>query len=299
MKTIASTILLLFVAGCATVAPPRELLDARAADTRASKGLTAKLNPADLDTAKQSLAGAERVFADDGDTQEARDLSYAANLGFQIAESRARTAEAVNERNQTNAQMNANIAANGQRARAQLGVANQQLASQDQTLQSRDQALRSQGVALQVEQQRRIDAEERAARSAADLARLGAVKNEPRGMVLTLSGGVLFVTNKAELLPSAQLKLNEVADALVQQDPDSKIVVEGYTDSQGSAPYNQELSQRRAQAVRDYLVSRGIASDRVTSQGYGLTRPVADNGSAEGRANNRRVEIVVQPAAKK
>lgn len=298
MKTIASTILVLFVAGCATVAPPKELQDARAADKRASTGLTARVNPADLHSAKESLARAEGVFADDGDTQRTKDLSYVADLSFQIAESRARTAQATHDENQSNAQMNANIAANGQRTAAQLGRANELLASQDQTLQNRDAALRSQGVALQVEQARRIEAEERAARSAADLARLGAVKNEPRGMVLTLSGGVLFVTNKAELLPSAQLKLNEVADALIKQDPDSKIVVEGYTDSQGSAPYNQELSQRRAQAVRDYLVSRGIASDRVSSQGYGLTRPVADNGSAEGRANNRRVEIVVQPKAK-
>lgn len=85
-----------------------------------------------------------------------------------------------------------------------------------------------------------------------------------------------------------------MADALTKQDPDSKMVVEGHTDSQGSAASNQDLSQRRAQSVRDYLVSRGIAGDRVTSQGFGPTRAIADNASAEGRANNRRVEIVVQ-----
>jgi outer membrane protein OmpA-like peptidoglycan-associated protein len=96
-------------------------------------------------------------------------------------------------------------------------------------------------------------------------------------------------------LPSAQAKLTEVADALTKEDSESKIVVEGHTDSQGGASYNQDLSQRRAQSVRDYLVTRGMASDRVTSEGFGLTRPIADNGSAEGRANNRRVEIVVQP----
>jgi outer membrane protein OmpA-like peptidoglycan-associated protein len=98
------------------------------------------------------------------------------------------------------------------------------------------------------------------------------------------------------LLPSAQAKLNDVAAALTKQDTESKINVEGFTDSQGDASYNQELSQRRAQTVRDYLVSRGISSDRVTAQGFGLTRPVADNASPEGRANNRRVEIVVQPS---
>ncbi len=109
-------------------------------------------------------------------------------------------------------------------------------------------------------------------------------------MVLTLSGSVLFTSGSSTLLPAAQLKLNEVADVLTKQDPDSKMVVEGHTDSQGSASTNQELSQKRAQAVRDYLVSRGIAGDRVTAEGFGPSRPVANNGSAEGRADNRRVE---------
>jgi outer membrane protein OmpA-like peptidoglycan-associated protein len=106
---------------------------------------------------------------------------------------------------------------------------------------------------------------------------------------------VLFTSAKWDVLPGAQTKLNDVADALTQQDPDSKIVVEGHTDSQGSAGSNQDLSEHRAQSVRDYLVSRGIAADRISSQGFCATRPIADNGSAEGRANNRRVEIVVQP----
>ena len=115
-------------------------------------------------------------------------------------------------------------------------------------------------------------------------------------MVITLSGSVLFASDKSDLLPAAQAKLNEVANALTKEDPTSKMVVEGHTDSQGTAAHNQDLSQRRAQSVRDYLVSRGIASDRVTAQGFGLTRSIADNNSPEGRANNRRVEIVVQPA---
>jgi outer membrane protein OmpA-like peptidoglycan-associated protein len=115
-------------------------------------------------------------------------------------------------------------------------------------------------------------------------------------MVLTLSGNVLFASAKWELLPSAQAKLGEVATALIEVDPVSKIIVEGHTDSQGGAAYNQDLSQRRAQAVRDYLATRGIASDRISAQGFGSTRSVADNTSSEGRANNRRVEIVVQPA---
>jgi outer membrane protein OmpA-like peptidoglycan-associated protein len=124
------------------------------------------------------------------------------------------------------------------------------------------------------------------------------VKQEARGMVLTLSGSVLFASAKSELLGDAQTKLNDVASVLAKEDPDAKMVVEGHTDSQGGASYNQDLSQRRADSVRAYLVSHGVASDRVTAQGFGLTRPISDNTTAEGRANNRRVEIVVQNGAK-
>jgi outer membrane protein OmpA-like peptidoglycan-associated protein len=165
---------------------------------------------------------------------------------------------------------------------AQLGRANQQLAAQGQTIANEKEA--------------RLAAEKRAAQAAADLAKFASVKQEARGMVITLSGGVLFASAKSDLLPEAQVKLNSVAESLTQQDPDSKMVVEGHTDSQGGVSYNQDLSQRRAQTVRDYLVSRGIAADRVTSQGFGSSRSVADNKSPEGRANNRRVEIVVSPS---
>jgi outer membrane protein OmpA-like peptidoglycan-associated protein len=113
-------------------------------------------------------------------------------------------------------------------------------------------------------------------------------------MVITLSGSVLFTSAKADLLPQAQAKLGEVGDALLKDNPDATIRVEGYTDSQGTLSFNQDLSQRRADAVRTYLVSRGIAPDRVTAVGMGPARPVADNATPEGRADNRRVEIIVQ-----
>jgi outer membrane protein OmpA-like peptidoglycan-associated protein len=131
----------------------------------------------------------------------------------------------------------------------------------------------------------------------ADLARVASVKQDTRGTVITLSGGVLFASAKYDLLPAAQSNLAQVADALSKSDPDSKIIVAGYTDSQGGQAYNMELSQHRAEAVRSFLVSHGVASDRISAQGFGPSQPVADNASAEGRADNRRVEIVVQPAA--
>jgi outer membrane protein OmpA-like peptidoglycan-associated protein len=114
-------------------------------------------------------------------------------------------------------------------------------------------------------------------------------------VVITLSGAVIFASGKSELLPSAQNKLSEVAAALSSDESKAKIVVEGHTDSTGAADMNQELSIKRASAVRDALVSRGVKADRVSVEGFGASRPVADNSSQAGRANNRRVEIVIQP----
>jgi outer membrane protein OmpA-like peptidoglycan-associated protein len=289
LKNIQSIGLLVFLVGaggCSTALPPPELVTARGIYDRAAHGPTAQVDPTDLHTAKEALDAAERSFSSDGDTQDTRDLGYTAGRRTETAETRARAMMAMAQTQKVVADMNASTTSQAQRSSADLGRANQALASQGAELQA-------QGTQLQNEVQRRKDAEKRAAQAAADLARIASVKQEARGMVITLSGSVLFTSGSATLLPGAQAKLNDVADALTKQDPESKMVVEGYTDSQGSASSNQDLSQRRAQSVRDYLVSRGIAGDRVTSEGYGPGRPVADNGSAEGRANNRRVEIVV------
>jgi outer membrane protein OmpA-like peptidoglycan-associated protein len=271
------------VVGCAPALPPSELVTARTDFARASRGPTAALDPADLQTAGEALQRAEQSFTKDGDSQMTKDLAYIADRRTEIAEAHAATAQATQQQQQTLANMHAEQTAEVQATSAQLGRANAQIALQ--------------GQALQTEQQRREDAEKRAAAAAAALAALGSVKQEPRGMVITLSGSVLFASNQSDLLPGAQSKLNDVSDALTKQDSESRIIVEGYTDSQGAPAYNQDLSQRRAQTVRDYLVAHGIAADRVTAQGFGLTKPIADNNSAEGRANNRRVEIVVQPGA--
>jgi outer membrane protein OmpA-like peptidoglycan-associated protein len=291
LKTISTLGLLLVTlvgtAGCAAAIAPTELASARTVYDRASKGPAASLNPTDLHTAKESLDAAEQSFEKDGDTQVTRDLGYTAERRTEMAESRARAMQAIAEKEQVIAQMHAATAAQVKATSAELGAAKQQLGLQGQ-------ALQAQSAQLQNEVQRRQEAEKRLAQAAADLAKFASVKQETRGMVITLSGSVLFASGKSDLLPAAQLKLNEVAKALTEQDPESKMVVEGYTDSQGTDASNQELSQKRAQSVRDYLVSRGIAADRVTSEGFGPNKPIADNKSPEGRANNRRVEIVVK-----
>ena len=269
------------VAACGSAVLPRELLSARAAYSRAAAGPAASLDPTDLHTAKDSLDAADQSFQKDGNSQVTRDLGYAAERRAETAEARARTLQAQAETEQVVAQMHANTETQGKQTAVELNRVNQ--------------ALVAQGTVLQDEVKRRTDAEKRAAQAAADIAKFASVKQDTRGMVITLSGGVLFTSGKSELLPTAQLKLNEVATALTEQDPESTMVVEGHTDSQGKPDFNQKLSEARAQSVRDYLVSRGIASDRISAQGSGPTRTVGDNATAEGRANNRRVEIVVKP----
>jgi outer membrane protein OmpA-like peptidoglycan-associated protein len=295
MKTILGTSFIFAfagVAGCAPAMPPQDLVTARASYAHASQGPAATLDPAALHSADESLQAAEQSFTKDGDTQGTRDLAYIADRRAQIAEAGGETKQSAGQQGQTLANMHSAETAQANASSAQLGLANRQLEVQGESL-------RNQGQALDAERDRRVDAEKRAAQAATDLAAFASVKQDTvRGMVITLSGGVLFVSNKSDLLASAQMKLNEVADALVKNDSDSKIVVEGHTDSQGGATYNQDLSQRRAQTVRDYLVSRHISADRVSAVGFGLTRPIADNATAEGRANNRRVEIVVQPVSK-
>ena len=273
-------LVVLFTAGCGASAP-QELVNARTAYDRASRGPASQLNPAGLRSAKQTLDVAEHSFAEEGDSQETKDLAYTAERRTLQAEARARDLQSGQQKEQTLTQMHTAQTAQLQLTSAELGRSKTQLGAQGQQLQN--------------ERERREDAERRAAAAAAALAGFATVKQETRGMVITLSGSVLFASNKSELLPGAQTKLNDVADALTKQDPESKMVVEGHADSQGAPAYNQELSLRRAESVRGYLVSRGISSDRVTAQGYGLTRPIADNASAEGRANNRRVEVVVLP----
>lgn len=103
--------------------------------------------------------------------------------------------------------------------------------------------------------------------------------------------GILFDTGKATLQPASDGPLNEVLK-LLQSDDSLKLRVEGHTDNVGGAAANQALSEKRAQAVREWLVSHGIAGDRLTAQGFGATKPVGDNSTDDGRAKNRRVELV-------
>lgn len=115
-------------------------------------------------------------------------------------------------------------------------------------------------------------------------------------LVLTLDSEVQFATSSAEVKPGFERTLAKVAN-VIQQHPGTQITVIGHTDSTGSDAYNQRLSERRAEAVRDQLVARGVAAGQLSTVGRGPLEPRADNATPEGRAANRRVEMVLtQPA---
>jgi outer membrane protein OmpA-like peptidoglycan-associated protein len=122
-----------------------------------------------------------------------------------------------------------------------------------------------------------------------ELAELKAEQTE-RGYVMTL-GDVLFEYNRATLKSGAQLNLSRLVSFL-RSHPEQNILIEGHTDNTGSESYNQKLSEQRAQAVQNFLVSNGINPQRIMAQGFGEGYPVASNSSEAGRQQNRRVEII-------
>jgi outer membrane protein OmpA-like peptidoglycan-associated protein len=309
-----------FLAGCSASEPPPELVNARIAYQHASESSAATLVPAELHKAEAALALAEASFKNDPHSFTTRDLSYVADRKAKTAEAMAATAagtatsaQATKDYQNTQSQImiktqkdlaaqtqstrnaNDNLAAS-QRSN---DVTNQQLAAQTAISRNASDSLAASqrnnsatSAQLASEQQAHADADARADSAQAALIKLAAVKEEARGLVITLSGSVLFASSQSELLPSAQVTLNQVVDALLQT-KERGLVVEGYTDSQGSDDYNLDLSQRRAEAVRSYIISRGYNADLIQAHGIGKDSPVADNGTAEGRANNRRVEIIV------
>ena len=116
-------------------------------------------------------------------------------------------------------------------------------------------------------------------------------KQTERGTLVTF-GDVLCDLNRSELKPGGMHNITKLAQFL-QENPDRKVIVEGYTDSTGSADYNQGLSERRADSVRMALIRQGVGPERIVAQGYGKDYPVASNSDASGRAMNRRVEVTI------
>ena len=325
MKTKQFLILVTLVAlfaGCATM-PPNELVNARSAYQRASVGPARQLVPAELHKAHEALVLAEQSFQKEPDSYKTKDLSYVAQrkselagaLGAMAADKASkdkadadfqmRQAEIVKQGKQDlsdSEKRTADAQAELDKAAAVKAIKDKADAERAAVQASKDKAdaelQRQQAEIVKQGKQDLSDSEKRTADARAELAKLAAVKEEERGLVVTLSGGVLFRSAESTLLSSAQVKLDQVAKALLAIRA-RNLIVEGHTDSQGSTSYNQGLSQRRADAVRDYLVQRGYPADRIQTRGKGEDSPIATNASPEGRANNRRVEIIVERESQK
>jgi outer membrane protein OmpA-like peptidoglycan-associated protein len=280
MKTILTLVGLgAFALGCHSE-PPRELLDARAAYQRAQENPGAARAASDLHDAQVALSTAEKKFEDDGDSQETKDSAYIAQRRAVGANAKANALNSLEQKRMAEAELakfKENMAV---ATRAQLGATKGALANAQSQAES--------------ERSARADADRRAMEALDKIAGLKSQQSD-RGLVLTLSGSVLFTTGKSELLPNAKGRLNDVARAL--KEDQRNITIVGHTDSQGADEMNMKLSQARAESVRSYLTSKGVPGDRVRAEGLGKTQPMADNATAEGRANNRRVEIILENAS--
>jgi outer membrane protein OmpA-like peptidoglycan-associated protein len=312
---LKTTITGLFVAailgGCASVAPA-VLVDARNAYESSSNGLAGKMTPTELYDAEKVLDKANREFAANGDTPKVHDYSYIAMRKIELANIKARIEV---DRQSIAESERKSVAARD----AQLNAANEHLKqTQEQLADTRDQmkdernanalttaqlqdannaktqALEDAESKLDAEKRARMEAERRLGSAMRDLEAVAAVKQETRGVVITLNGSVLFPSGKYDLLETARARLDQVAEALKAQTDEKRMVVEGHTDNRGSDAINDPLSFNRASAVREYLISRGVDSNKITAVGMGSRRPLVDNSSAENRANNRRVEIIIQ-----
>jgi outer membrane protein OmpA-like peptidoglycan-associated protein len=275
------------LASCAASQPaPRSLVEAREAVFRAKEGLAMQLDPTDVHEAELALERAEQAWRHSPGEPGTDDLAVIADRKAMIAQSEAVAIKASRDAQEAELQAEAARAAQLQTTEGQLSQTRQTLGVTQMQLQQQQEVSIAQGQKL-----RALEAKLKDARDA--IARIAAVKDDDRGMVITLQGEVLFKTGKWDLKPAAMAKLDQIADAL--KGKEQPIVVYGFTDNVGTFENNLELSQKRADAVRNAIVAKGIPQDLVVAQGKGPDMPVADNQSVEGRAQNRRVEIVVQP----
>jgi outer membrane protein OmpA-like peptidoglycan-associated protein len=279
--------LVLSCLACGASAPTPELMTARNVYSQARSSEAVLLNPKGVHEAQKALAIAEAAHKDDAGSATERNYAYIATRKSELAIAQASEALAHKEQQRAAADYQAGLERNSQQTARentqyaqQLNQTQQQLEQNSQELQQREQKLAElQAAAQKAEEQ---------------LKQLEAVREEEGRLIISLSG-VLFETGGDRLSQNAESRLDKVAQALTAY-PDRSIVVEGHTDATGSDASNQQLSQKRADAVRAYLQQRGVPAEQMRAIGRGESQPIASNDTAEGRANNRRVEVIIEPA---
>ena len=276
----AVTASLFTLAGCET-APKDTAVLAQARDAVSqieSDANVTRYAPTELDRARKLLVNAEGAAKEKGANDKVTShYAYLATQMARIAGQRAQqqVAMARMKAGETERQKILLSAREGEADRALAQARDAQARAE----QARNEAQNAQAQMAQVQaENQRLMGELQAAQTA-------------RGIVLTL-GDVLFDTGQAQLKAGATRPIEQIAEFL-QENPERNVQVEGFTDSQGSNEYNQQLSQRRADAVAQAIIQRGIDAQRVRALGYGEEYPKASNDSAGSRQLNRRVEIVV------
>ncbi|MEY4580689.1 MAG: hypothetical protein RL701_5392 [Pseudomonadota bacterium] len=251
-----------------------QLADARTAYNQAESGPASTRAPGLLAEARVALDRAERAHDDQPGSQ--REASLA-----ESAERKARHAQAHAEGREERDRDRVAVTTDGDVAPVASTAAERE----------RDEraALEKQRVVKDSPRERR-----EATSALQSLAKVASVKEHSDGVVITMSGGLLFPAGDKQISPIARDNLDQVAHALKEQPSNTTFKVVGYTDSSGPDAENQQLSAKRAQAVADRLTQSGIAASRISAVGRGEADPIADNETAEGRATNRRVEIVVE-----
>lgn len=275
----ATLLLLLLVAGCG--GPPGDnpmLQEAQTAyQTASNDSLILARAPVELEEAEESLMRSRQIHQEGDDEALATHHAYLAKQRVAIARETAKRNAAdasirqfESERKEVVAEARAREA---ERARAEAEA-------------SRAEAEEQRRAA----EQARAEAEE-ALRRAEELSEQLEAERTERGLVLTL-GDVLFDLGQATLKPGGERAVGELTSFLNEY-PERTVLIEGFTDSTGPEAFNEELSQRRADAVREAIVAGGIAGTRIQTRGYGEQYPVASNNTDAGRQQNRRVEVII------
>jgi outer membrane protein OmpA-like peptidoglycan-associated protein len=257
----------LALGACASAPQPNAALETARAQVAAANAdpNVAQYDALDLQAARQDLAAAEAAN-NNRDEPQTDQMAYIAAQTARVAQQRAaakaddaRIAQGTAERDRIQAQAKAR--------EANMAVAQRNAAVE----QANAATVQSAQLQAEVDQLK--------------------AKQTDRGIVLTL-GDVLFDTGRATLNPGAAMKMDRLASFL-NEHPDRRVQIEGFTDSVGGDAYNQDLSERRAEAVKAALTMRGIDPSRIATEGYGKAYPVASNNDSGGRQLNRRVEVVI------
>lgn len=274
VKLLTGMGLALALCACVTTPQPNAALESAHAAVQAAEQdpNVSKYAALDLQAAKTDLALADEAALHHRDAAIAQP-AYMAAQNARLARLHA-AAKADDAR----------VAA-GQAERDQI-----MLAARNREVQNAKAATTEARMATNAALDQRDQAAQEAARLQAEVDQLKATQT-PRGLVMTL-GDVLFDTGKSEMNSGASRKLDQLAQFLSEH-KDRRVQIDGFTDSVGSDAYNEELSRRRADAVKTALMVRGIDSSRIGTQGYGKAYPVANNNDSGGRQLNRRVEVVI------